>query len=78
MTCKPTVGEVRRVFGGAHIRVNVVGNPASGDARRAPYWSASSIGRVYWPDEERCPIVEVAPENRARVTAGPAWLGEGR
>lgn len=76
MTCKPTVGEVRRVFGGMHIRVGFVGG-LQGD-RRAPYWSASSIGRVYWPNEERCPIVEVAPENRARVTAGPAWMGAGR
>lgn len=71
MACKPTVGEVRRVGReGARFRVFDVVTQQGAQV----YWTASMFGRPHWPEIERCPIVEVAPKNRARVTAGPEWM----
>gem|GEM_PF-3733388 len=57
MTCKPTAGEVR-------VLVN-----ASIGLLPVPVLDANG---ALWRDC-RSRIVEVAPANRARVTAGPPW-----
>jgi len=59
MSCKPTVGEVRKCIcalcAGSFVRLKVPrGMTHVGSFLR---------------------IVEVAPKNRARVTVGPAWMG---
>ena len=72
MTCKPTVGEVRecRAWQSIEERERVVEVAAEGSWR----------GHYGWHSDVRCKggsrIVEVAPEHRARVTAGPDWMGQ--
>lgn len=61
--CKPTVGEVRETdaFG---YRVEV--------AVTAPWSTVWIDERGRWREGGR--VVEVAPANRSRVTAGPSWM----
>lgn len=67
MTCHPTVGEVR-VVNGHHIRVDAV-------TQFGLYWHGwlAGCGKIT-ASMEVGRIVIVAPENRARVTAGPDWM----
>lgn len=63
MSCKPTVGETRECAGALrNVRTRV----------RSGRWF------VEHRDCGRSRIVEVAPKNRARVTAGPSWLNGAR
>jgi len=61
MSCKLTVGEVRDTYKGRRRVVSTA-------------WPWSLAFGCEHGIYARTRIVEVAPKNRARVTAGPTWM----
>jgi hypothetical protein len=68
---RPTVGEGRVC---QWARADLLRYVVSARIRVAGGWvNIDDMGRRH--DSACSRIVEVAPKNRARVTAGPAWMG---
>lgn len=69
---KPTPGEIRRTFYGARYRVVRV-HTVEVSIKPIPtpiLWARTYRPRA-WVESDQ--VVEVARENRSRVTAGPPW-----